>query len=328
VIPIIIDCDPGIDDTAALILATAAAPELKLVGVTTVFGNVPVERTTLNALKVLELCGAGHVPVAKGCARPILRPARNAQFIHGATGLGRVDLPEPKFSPVAQHGVDFLIETIRGAPAPITLVAVGPLTNVALAIVKEPEVMRRLERIVIMGGTLRGLGNMPNTSSFNVYADPHATEIVLRSGLPLVVCTIDATHMVRSTPRQLKLLREVGNRHAGIIADLFEEHAFEGTPEQLAADTPVGGCMHDPCCIAYLLAPDIFDGRMVNVQVDTSSELSLGRTVIDWWGHSDNAPNAFVINRADADAFFDLLRDKVALLSNFEDRCWPLHKRF
>lgn len=308
-IPILIDCDPGIDDAVALMLALSANDKLDVLGVTTVFGNVDVEQNTVNALKILELCGAASVPVAKGSSRPILVPIRNAHFIHGTTGLGNLLLPSPRRRSEDIHGVDFMLQKIASSGEAITLVALGPLTNVALAIVKAPEIMARLEKIVLMCGAVRELGNMPNASGFNAYADPHAAEIVFRSGLPIVQCTTDATHHVRITPPQIAAIRDVGGRWADVVAHLFEPHIFD--PHEAAisgADDPVGGCMHDVCCIAYLLEPDLFRGRMANVQVEISSELGMGRTIIDWWGRSLNPKNVLVLNHVDGTKFFELLR--------------------
>jgi purine nucleosidase len=311
-IPILIDCDPGIDDAVALMLAASAPDRLKLLGVSTVFGNVSVEQTAANALRILEVCGSPSVPVAKGCSRPLLRPASHAHFIHGASGLGRVELPEPSRTLDKRHGVDFIIEQIESSADAVTLVALGPLTNVAMAIVKQPEIMARLERLVIMNGAIRELGNMPTTAGFNSYADPHAAEIVFRAGIDLVQCTIDATHYVRSTRSQLATLRRMGKRSAEVIADLFEDHALEEGGAD--SEKPVGGCMHDACCIAYLLDPTIFRGRKVNVQVEIASEVSMGKSIVDWWGRSDRPANAFVLNHADGNAFFDLLTRQIALL--------------
>lgn len=310
-IPILIDCDPGIDDAVALMLAASAPDRFRLLGVSTVFGNVGAAQTADNARRVLAFCGQSTVPVAKGCERPLLRPVRDAAFIHGTSGLGSALLPEPDGALDRRHGVDLILDEIVRSTDPVTLVTLGPLTNVALAIVKEPAVMARLQRIVIMGGAVRELGNMPSTAGFNLYADPHAAEIVFRSGLPLVQMTIDATHHVRASRDHLAALRTVGNRHAELAASLFDDFATDGAPEP---DSPVNGCMHDPCCIAYLLDPTIARGREAYVQVETASEVSMGRSVIDWWGRSGQPANAFVINAIDGDAFFALLRRQLVKL--------------
>jgi purine nucleosidase len=315
-ISLLIDCDPGIDDAVALMLAAAASDSLRLLGVTTVFGNVPVEQTAVNAQKILQLCGVQSIPVAKGCPRSLLRPAISAQFIHGASGLGRLSLPAPAAALDQRHAVDFLLDKINEADEKVTLVALGPLTNVALAIVKDPATMAKLKQIVIVGGTLRELGNMHNTAGFNGYADPHAAEIVLRSGIDLVQCLTDATHLVRTKHSNIARIRKIGTRSADAVAEMFGDHSVEDQPSNSEADDPVGGCMHDPCCIAYLLAPQIFHGRNVNVQVETASDVSMGRFVIDWWGRSTRTPNAYVLNKVDRNEFFDLLGSYLARLPN------------
>jgi purine nucleosidase len=313
-IPLLIDCDPGIDDAVALMLATAASDHFRLLGVTTVFGNASVERTTTNAQRILELCGATGVPVAMGCPRPMLRPLIDAKFIHGASGLGRLVLPDPRTSPDLRDGVDFIIDTIRHATEPVTLVAVGPLTNLAVAIVKDFQTMSRLERIVMMGGALRELGNMENTAGFNTYADPHAAAIVLRSGIEIVQCIIDATHNIQTTQAEIQRMQKIGTRCADAIAVMFDEHSSKDAHIDLDPDAPVGGCMHDACCIAYLMEPQMFSGRRVNVQVEIASEVSMGRHIIDWWGRSKRSPNSYVLHKVERKPFFDLLATYLAKL--------------
>lgn len=309
--PIIIDCDPGIDDATAILLAIAS-PEFDILGITTVHGNVPVEQTTKNALAICALAGRPDIPVFQGCDRPLLRPMRTATFIHGQTGLGELVLPEPVAQPQARHAVDFIIDTVAASARPVTIFTLGPQTNIGVALAKAPWIAQKVERIVFMGGAMLQRGNMPNTTTFNVFTDPHAQQILLNSGADLVGVLIDVTHRVRTTSARMARIRAIGTRCAEAVATMFEPHARK--QEAMPADSPVLGTMHDPCAIAAVLKPDLLSGRRVHMAVETGSELTMGVTIVDWWGRADRAPNALILNDIHVDGFHDLLAERLARL--------------
>jgi purine nucleosidase len=308
---IIIDTDPGLDDAVAILLALGASQELELLGIVAVAGNLPLALTERNARRVCELAGRFDVPVYAGCARPMLRPLATAEGIHDETSRGRLLLPEPTMLLRAQHGVDFLIESLRSAePRTITLCALGPLTNVAVALVKAPEIVGKVREVVVMGGACFELGNVTPAAEFNVHVDPHAAAIVVDSGVPITMVPLDATHQVLSTPPRLAALRALGNRCGPAVAGLlttFEENRSARFGTRARA-------LHDPSVIAYLLRPALYGGREVNVAIETQSQLTIGMTVVDWWGSTGKPPNVRFLNTVDADGFYELLTDKLACL--------------
>ena len=308
---IIIDCDPGLDDAVALLIAFAATDRLDLVGITTVAGNVPLPLTTLNALKILELAGRADLPVFAGCEAPLRRRLVTAEHVHGKTGLDGIELPVPATAARDRHAVDFIVETLRREPAgSVTLVPIGPLTNIARALERAPDIAARIRRIVIMGGAYFEVGNITPTAEFNIYVDPEAADIVFRSGVPLTVLPLDVTHKALVTTPRNDAFRALGTPVGLAVAemtDFFER--FD--KEKYGSD---GAPLHDPCVIAYLLRPDLFSGRHINVEIETRSELTLGMTVADWWGVTDRAPNAMFIGDLDAQGFFDLLTERLARL--------------
>ncbi|HZU87671.1 MAG TPA: nucleoside hydrolase [Stellaceae bacterium] len=307
---IIIDTDPGIDDAVAILWALAAPEALEVLGIVAVAGNLPVAETERNARRVCELAGRRDVPVFAGCARPLLQSPVTAAQVHGETGLGELVLPEPSLPPQPRHGVDFLIETLREAEADsVTLCALGPLTDIAVALAKAPEIAGRVRELVVMGGARAELGNVTPTAEFNIYADPHAAAMVLTSGLPLVMVPLDATHKVLSTPARIERVRALGSGCARAVATLLAPPA--GLPQRRYG---IGPPLHDPCVIAYLLRPDLFEGRLVNVMVETTSPLTIGMTVVDWWGVTPRPPNARFIEGVDADRLYDLLCAHIARL--------------
>ncbi|MBR2688348.1 MAG: nucleoside hydrolase [Aquamicrobium sp.] len=308
---IIIDTDPGQDDAVAILLALAS-PELDVVGITAVAGNVPLQLTEKNALKICELAGRRDVKVFSGAIRPLVRQLVTAEHVHGKTGLDGPDLPEPTMKLQEQHAVDFIVETLmREEPGTITLCPLGPLTNVALALVREPRIAPRIKEIVLMGGGFFEGGNVTPAAEFNIYVDPHAADVVFRSGVPIVVMPLDVTHKALTTARRVEAFRKMGSKVGDATAALLD--FFERFDEEKYGTD--GGPLHDPCVIAYLLKPDLFKGRHCNVSVETASDLTMGMTVIDWWGVTDRPKNATVMRDIDSDGFFALLTERLGRLN-------------
>ncbi len=307
---IIIDTDPGQDDAVAILLALAS-PEIDLLGITTVAGNVPLALTAKNARIVCELAGRPDIAVFAGCDRPLKRRLVTAEHVHGKTGLDGPGLPDPKMPLQDRHAVDFIIETLRAEPAgTLTLCPLGPLTNIATAFSRAPDIVERVREIVLMGGAYFEVGNITPTAEFNIYVDPEAAEIVFKSGTPLVVMPLDVTHKALVSKPRNDAFRALGNpvgRAVAAMTDFFER--FDR--EKYGSD---GAPLHDPCVIAWLLAPDLFSGRHVNVEIETVSPLTRGMTVADWWGVTDRAPNALFIGDLDADGFFGLLTERLGRL--------------
>jgi purine nucleosidase len=307
---IIIDTDPGQDDAVALLLALAS-PEIDVLGVVAVAGNVPLALTEKNARKVCELAGKPRTPVYAGAIRPLMRDLVTAEHVHGKTGLDGPNLPEPAMKLQAQHGVDFIVETLRReAPGTVTLCTLGPLTNVALALNRAPDIATRVKRIVMMGGGFFEGGNTTPAAEFNIYVDPHAADVVFRSGIPIVMIPLDCTHKALTTRARVEKFRAMGTRVGTATAELLD--FFERFDERKYGTD--GGPLHDPCVIAWLLEPDIFSGRDCNVTVETMSELTMGMTVVDWWHVTKEPHNAHVIRDLDAGRFFALLTERLATL--------------
>ena len=306
--PIIIDTDPGTDDAVAILLALAAA-ELEVLGLVTVAGNLPLALTERNARAILELAGRPEIPVYAGCPRPMGPGHVTAEHAHGTGGLGQLELPAPQIPLRPQHGVGFLIERLRAAaPRSVTICALGPLTNIATALIKAPEIAGRMAGLVVMGGASYALGNTTPAAEFNMHADPFAAAVVFDSGAPITMIPLDLTHQVLSTPERIARLRALGNRCGQATALLLEppRAARRGQGKR-----PIYA-LHDPCVIAYLLSPDLFEGVEANVAVETQSPLTLGMTVIDWRGISGRRPNARVMTKIDAERFYALLTDRLA----------------
>ncbi|MBM3485780.1 MAG: nucleoside hydrolase [Alphaproteobacteria bacterium] len=296
--PLLIDCDPGTDDAVALLLAFAAADLLDIRAVTTVGGNVDLATTTANACRLRTLAGREDVPVAAGCPGPILRRLETATHVHGTDGLGGVALAPAATSADPRHAVDLMVETVRATPG-ITIAALGPLTNLAVALVKAPDIAARIGAIVFMGGAI-GRGNVTSSAEFNVHADPHAAAVVLASGVGATMIGLDVTHQVIAHCARIAALRRSGTRAAGVVADIMTTG--------FARTGGAGAAMHDPCVIAYLMAPRLFAGRAAQVAVETASALTLGRTAVDWKAEK---PNCHVLETVDADGFFALLIDRL-----------------
>ena len=307
---IIIDTDPGQDDAIAILLALGS-PELEVVGITAVAGNVPLGLTEKNARKICELAGRSDIRVYPGAVRPLVRRPVTAEHVHGKTGLDGPSLPEPTMPLQSQQAVDFIVETVMTQESgSITLCPLGPLTNLALALNREPRIASRIHEIVLMGGGFFEGGNVTPTAEFNIYVDPHAADVVFRSGVPIVMMPLDVTHKALTTASRVAALRKLGTKVGDATAALLD--FFERFDEQKYGTD--GGPLHDPCVIACLLRPELFRGRHCNVEIETGSELTMGMTVVDWWGVTGRAKNALVMRDVDADGFFGLLTERLARL--------------
>ncbi len=305
--PVVIDCDPGHDDAIALLLALAS-PELELLGVTTVAGNQSLAKTTANAIRVLELAGWDDVAVAAGAERPLVRELVVADWVHGESGLDGPALPPPRRGPVEQHAIDFLGDVLRASTAPVTLVATGPLTNVALFLARHPGLVRRVERLVLMGGAIAE-GNVTPAAEFNVWADPEAAARVFDSGLDVTMIGLDVTHRALLTPPYKERLRAAGGTGAVVaeLADFLEgfhrsTYGFPGPP------------VHDAVAVAHVVWPDLVSTLERHVAVDCQSTLCRGRTVVDVWRRTGNTANAHVGADIDAGRFLELLVERIGSL--------------
>jgi len=308
---IIIDTDPGQDDAVA-ILAALGSPDLDVVGITTVGGNVPLDLTTKNALILVEVAGRTDVPVHAGHAGPADRPLVTAENVHGKTGLDGANRPDPTIAAADGHAVDFIIETLESLQPDerITLCPLGPLTNIADVITRRPDLVDRVDEIVLMGGGHFEGGNITPSAEFNIFVDPPAAAVVFASGLPLVMMPLDVTHKALTSPDRIAAFADLGSASGQVCAGMlgfFERFDIERYGQH-------GGPLHDPCVIAYLLEPEIFTGRRCNVEIEVTSPLTMGATVVDWWQGTDRPHNCFVVRDLDADRFYALLVDCVSRL--------------
>jgi purine nucleosidase len=308
---IIIDTDPGQDDAVAILLALASPGELDVLGIVAVAGNVPLGLTQKNARIVCELAGKRDVKVFAGCDRPLERKLVTAEYVHGKTGLDGPVLHDPTMALQDQHGVDFIVETLRREPAgTVTLCPLGPLTNIATAFRRAPDIVGRVQEIVLMGGAYFEVGNVTPAAEFNIYVDPEAAEIVFKSGVPLTVMPLDVTHKALTTAPHIEGFRSMGTAVGHTVAawtDFFERFDKE---KYHAPGAP----LHDPCVIAYLLRPGLFTGRHINVEIETEGRFTTGMTVADWWGVSKRPKNAMFMGGIDADGFFALLTERIGRL--------------
>lgn len=306
--PIIIDCDPGQDDAVNLLLAMSSPDDLRLLGLTAVAGNVPLALTERNTRLMCDIAGRSDVPVYAGCERPLVRKLETAEAVHGRTGIDGIEITEPETPLERQHAVDFIVETLQNASDDsITLVPTGPLTNIAMAIVKAPAILPKIREIVLMGGAMREAGNHSPSAEFNILVDPHAAHVVFGCGRPIVAMGLDVTHQVISTPARVDRIRGLGNRAALATAGMLEFYSRHDSMKYGIEGSP----LHDPCTVAWLLRPQIFEGRHCNIEVEIHSELTAGHTAVDFWGVSGRAANALWVHKADADAFFDLLTERL-----------------
>jgi len=308
---IIIDTDPGQDDAVAILLALSSPEELDVLGIVAVAGNVGLHHNVTNARKIVELAGRHEIPVYAGCSRPIRRTLVTAEHVHGVTGMDGPDLPAPTLPVQTQHGVDYIIETLMAAePGTITLCTLGPLTNIAMALIKQPAIATRIAEIVMMGGAYFEVGNITPTAEFNIYVDPEAADIVLRCGAPITMLPLDVTHQMQSTPERLAAILALGNSSgAAVHAMLTFSETFD-----LAKYGWAGAPLHDPTVIAWLLRPDLFAGRHCNVAIETASDLTIGMTVVDYWHVTSRDRNVNYLRNGDAEGFYGLLLERLARL--------------
>jgi purine nucleosidase len=258
----------------------------------------------------VELANRPDVPVYRGSVRPMVKELVTAEYVHGPTGLDGADLPPPALTPAHGHAVDQIVELLTGRDEPITICTLGPLTNVALALVKEPGITSKIDLLVMMGGGFFEGGNTTPAAEFNIYVDPHAAHVVFTSGIPIVMMPLDVTHRAITTPSRLERFRDLGTAAGDSVAGMLGFYdRFDKRKYGLE-----GGPLHDPTVIAYLLAPELFDGKEVSVEIDTSPGPTQGMTIIDWWGVTGRDPNATVINQIDDDGFYDLLVDRIGRL--------------
>ena len=307
---ILIDTDPGIDDSLAILLALAS-PELSLEGISVVHGNCSLEQATRNGLSVLELARATHIPLAKGCELPLVQPSLLAPETHGNTGLGYAKLPEPRTKPTSQHGTDFLIEQILSSPGEITLVAVGPLTNVALAIRKEPRIVGALKELVIMGGAIRYEGNTTALAEFNTFVDPHAAHIVYHAGIPTTLVPLDVTYQCVLLASDVERLLKIESPIPSFIkatTDFYMEYhdSYQG----------IKGCViNDPLALALTFAPELCDYQELPVDVDISGGVSTGKTFADFYNYDKKPSNMKVALGVRPRDFIELFLERVERLA-------------
>ncbi|WP_033138771.1 pyrimidine-specific ribonucleoside hydrolase RihA [Aeromonas finlandensis] len=301
-LPVILDCDPGHDDAIALILALAS-PELDVLAVTTSAGNQTPDKTLNNALRILTLLGRDDIPVAAGAPKPLARELIIADNVHGESGLDGPTLPDPAFAPQAMTGLELMAKCLRESPAPVTLVPTGPLTNIALLLVAHPELKPNIARIVLMGGAA-GTGNWTPAAEFNIYVDPEAADMVFKSGIPITMCGLDVTHEAQVMDEDIERVRAITNPVARCVAGLLDFFMiYHRDPKWGFAGAP----LHDPCTIAWLLAPELFHGVECRVDIETRGEHTLGMTVVDRYGLTGKPANALVLLGLDRPGFIELL---------------------
>lgn len=301
-LPVILDCDPGHDDAIALILALAS-PELKVLAVTTSAGNQTPDKTLNNALRILTLLGRDDIPVAAGAPKPLARELIIADNVHGESGLDGPKLPDPAFVPVAMTALELMASCLRESPEPVTLVPTGPLTNIALLLAAHPELKSKIARIVLMGGAA-GAGNWTPAAEFNIYVDPEATDMVFKSGIPITMCGLDVTHEAQVMDEDIERVRAITNPVAQCVAGLLDFFMiYHRDPKWGFAGAP----LHDPCTIAWLLAPALFHGVECRVDIETGGTHTSGMTVVDRYGLTGKSANALVLLGLDRAGFIDLL---------------------
>ncbi len=299
--PIIIDTDPGHDDALALLLA-ARAPELRLLAVTSVAGNQTLDKTTLNARRILTIGDIRDVPLAAGMSRPLVRPLRTAPYAHGESGLDGYDFGPPQIDVIPDHAVDLIIRTVTESPEPVTVVPIGPLTNIAMAFLRAPAITENITRIVLMGGAAH-LGNVTPAAEFNIYVDPEAAQIVFEAGVPITMVGLDATHRARIRPQERERIRALGTPVGEAIAALLDWYSATSTRRAPAEGPPI----HDALAVAALIRPDLLETKHVNVVIETVGAYTAGRTVCDISGSTGRPPNADVALGVNRDAFIELL---------------------
>ncbi len=313
-IPLIMDCDPGLDDAIAILLALASSDEIDLLGITTVPGNGPVEQTQENARRICELAGRPDIKVFQGCPRSFFTDDFSAHTtysgadIHGETGLGGCKLPHPDMPLQDQDAVHFIIETLLNANEKITIAPTGPLTNIACALIMEPRITEKIDKFVLMGGSI-GLGNITPASEFNFYTDPQAAYAVFMAGVPIVMIGLDTTRATEITPEWLAHIKKQNTSISRAIIDML---SYYDRPDAILEPGVTSGVLHDPNVIAYLLKPELYQGRHTHVEIDISSSIMTGRSTVDWHGKLMKKPNATAINKVDSVGFFNLLTERLS----------------
>ena len=308
---LIIDTDPGADDVVALLLALASPDELNVLAITTVAGNVRLDKTSRNARLAREWAGREEVPVYAGASKPLVRTPIYAENMHGKEGVPGVAVHEPKVGIAKGNAVDYLIETLsKAAPHSITLAMLGPQTNLALALMQAPEITQGIKEVVVMGGAHFNGGNMSPVAEFNIYADPHAAQVVLASGVKLTYIPLDVTHKILTSEQRLKQIAGLNNRAGKLVGGILNEYvkadmAHYGLP---------GGPVHDASVIAYLLKPELFTGKQINVAIDSREGITFGQTLADWYDTLKQDKNVFWVENGDAQGFFDLLTARLGRL--------------
>ncbi|MGF6177292.1 nucleoside hydrolase [Ensifer sp. 4252] len=300
---LIILTDPGQDQAAAILMILGQRQAFDVLGLVATAGNINLDYTITNCLKLMELAGRPDIPVFAGCPHPIIRPLVMAEHVHGPTGLDGPDLPQPKIGPQGKHGVDFIIDTVRAYPGEVTICSLSPVTNLAVALRKAPDIAGKIHEVVAMLGAYFEVGNITPTAEFNCYVDPDAADIVLRAGIRTTLLPLDVTHRMRSTPERLTAMRALGNRCGVATAEMLEfseafdlrKYGWEGAP------------LHGPCVPAFILAPEMFSGQQINVSVELNGTLTSGMTVADWWQITDRPKNVFYVTDGDPVAYYDLL---------------------
>ncbi len=293
-----------------MLAALASPDELEVLAITVVAGNVALDLTVANTLALVELAGRTEIPVYRGSVRPMVNDLVTAEYVHGPTGLDGADLPPPTMEAGPGHAVDHIVDLLMSREGPTTLCTLGPLTNLGMALVKEPRIADRVDQLVMMGGGFFEGGNTTPAAEFNIYVDPHAAHVVFTSGIPIVMMPLDVTHRALTTPERLQRFRDMGTPAGDAVAGMlgfYDRH----DREKYGID---GGPLHDPTVIAYLLSPALFEGRRVSVEIETAPGPTQGMTVVDWWGVTSGEPNALVMNQIDADGFYDLLVDRIGRL--------------
>lgn len=310
-IDLIIDTDPGADDVVALLMALASPEQLNVRAITTVAGNVRLDKTSRNARLAREWAGREDVPVYAGAPRPLVRSPIYAENIHGKEGLTGVPVHEPAKGLESINAVNYLIDTLRAAkPGSVTIAMLGPQTNLALALIQEPEIVQGIKEVVIMGGAHFNGGNITPVAEFNLFADPQAAEVVLKSGVKLTYLPLDVTHKILTSDARLKQIAALNNNASKIVGDILNEY-IKGDMEHYGIP---GGPVHDATVVAYLLKPELFTGRSVNVVVDSREGPTFGQTIVDWYDGLKAPKNAFWVENGDAQGFFDLLTERLKRL--------------
>lgn len=310
-IELIIDTDPGADDVIALLFALASPDELNVRALTTVAGNVRLDKTSRNARLALEWAGREEVPVYAGAPKPLMRTPIYAEDIHGKEGLSGIAVHEPRQGLAEGSAITYLIETLKSArPHSITIAMLGPQTNLALALIQEPGIVQGIREVVVMGGAHFNGGNTTPVAEFNLFADPHAAEVVLKSGVKLTYLPLDVTHKILTSEARLKQIAALNNHAGRLVGDILNEY-IKGDMEHFGIP---GGPVHDATVVAYLLKPQLFSGRSVNVVVDSREGPTFGQTIVDWYDGLKAPRNAFWVENGDAQGFFDLLVERLARL--------------